>query len=235
MTDPSIAANLAHVRQEIVRLAHAHQRHPEQIQLLAVSKTKPAALILEAMAGGQVHFGENYLQEGLSKQRMIGEPGIEWHYIGAIQSNKTRPIAEHFHWVHTVDSLKIARRLSDQRPAHLPPLKVMVQVNVNDEATKAGLPTREVPALIDNMLALPRIEVRGLMAIPRQASELAVQCAHFSQVRTLFEAVRDRFGTRLAHFEDLSMGMSGDMEAAIAEGSTWVRIGTAIFGARTTT
>ncbi|MCP1724003.1 pyridoxal phosphate enzyme (YggS family) [Pseudomonas citronellolis] len=190
-----------------------------------MSKTKPAADIREAHAAGLDDFGENYLQEALGKQVELADLALTWHFIGPIQSNKTRPIAEHFHWVHSVDRLKVAERLSAQRPAHLPPLNVCLQVNVSGEASKSGCAPEELPALARAVAALPNLKLRGLMAIPEPTEDVAAQRAAFARLRELLTALNLGLDT-------LSMGMSHDLEAAIAEGATWVRIGTALFGAR---
>ncbi len=202
------------------------------VQLLAVSKTFPAEAVLEAMASGQTAFGENYLQEALDKIEAVAraQPGapVEWHFIGPIQSNKTRPIAASFHWVHTVERLKIAQRLSEQRPPELGPLNICLQVNISGEASKSGACERELPDLARQVAALPNLRLRGLMAIPERQVEPALQRAAFARLRALAEQLRAG-GLQL---DTLSMGMSGDMEAAIAEGATIVRVGSAIFGAR---
>jgi len=190
-----------------------------------VSKTKPAAAVREAHACGQRDFGENYLQEALNKQAELSDLALTWHFIGPIQSNKTRPIAEHFAWVHSVDRLKIAQRLSEQRPAHLPPLNICLQVNVSGEASKSGCAPEELPALALAVSQLPNLRLRGLMTIPEPTRDVAQQHAACARLRQL----RDDLNLEL---DVLSMGMSDDLEAAIAEGATWVRIGTALFGAR---
>ncbi|GBL57934.1 hypothetical protein PCLA_08r0426 [Pseudomonas citronellolis] len=190
-----------------------------------MSKTKPAADIREAHAAGLDDFGENYLQEALGKQVELADLALTWHFIGPIQSNKTRPIAEHFHWVHSVDRLKVAERLSAQRPADLPPLNVCLQVNVSGEDSKSGCAPGELPALARAVAALPNLKLRGLMAIPEPTEDVAAQRAAFARLRELLSALNLGLDT-------LSMGMSHDLEAAVAEGATWVRIGTALFGAR---
>ncbi|PZQ36493.1 MAG: YggS family pyridoxal phosphate-dependent enzyme, partial [Ectopseudomonas oleovorans] len=195
------------------------------IGLLAVSKTKPAEAIREAHAAGLRDFGENYLQEALEKQTQLADLPLIWHFIGPIQSNKTRPIAEHFDWVHSVDRLKIAQRLSEQRPAHLPALNICLQVNISGEDSKSGCSPEELTALARAVVALPNLRLRGLMAIPEPTDDVAAQHAAFARLRQL----RDELALNL---DTLSMGMSHDLEAAIAEGATWVRIGTALFGAR---
>lgn len=232
MQEPDIAGNLETVRNAITEACAQFGRDPASVNLLAVSKTKPVALLHAAMAAGQYHFGENYLQEALEKIEAIDDPAVQWHYIGAIQSNKTRQIAGHFDWVHTVASAKVARRLSDQRPDNLPPLKVLVQVNISSEASKAGVAPADAPALVAEMADLPRLEIRGLMAIPAPAPDESGQRAEFAALRMLRDRIREEMGSKLPAFTDLSMGMSADMSAAIAEGATWLRIGTAIFGSR---
>ncbi|AXO63387.1 YggS family pyridoxal phosphate-dependent enzyme [Pseudomonas sp. phDV1] len=221
----TIAENIAKVGARIREAAQASQRNFADIGLLAVSKTKPADAIREAHAAGVCDFGENYLQEALEKQTQLADLPLIWHFIGPIQSNKTRPIAEHFDWVHSVDRLKIAQRLSDQRPAHLPPLNICLQVNVSGEDSKSGCSPEELRALARAVVALPNLRLRGLMAIPEPTDDVAAQHAAFARLRQL----RDELALNL---DTLSMGMSHDLEAAIAEGATWVRIGTALFGAR---
>ncbi len=221
----TIAENIAKVGARIREAAQASQRNFADIGLLAVSKTKPADSIREAHAAGLRDFGENYLQEALEKQTALSDLPLIWHFIGPIQSNKTRPIAEHFDWVHSVDRLKIAQRLSDQRPAHLAPLNICLQVNVSGEDSKSGCSPEELPELAQAIAALPNLKLRGLMAIPEPTDDIAAQHAAFARLRQL----RDDLGLQL---DTLSMGMSHDLEAAIAEGATWVRIGTALFGAR---
>ncbi len=196
---------------------------------MAVSKTFPATAVREAAAGGQRDFGENYLQEALEKLDATADLPLIWHFIGPIQSNKTRPIAERFDWVHTVDREKIARRLSEQRPETRGPLNVCIEVNVSGEATKSGVPPAAVPALARVVAALPRLRLRGLMAIPEPTADMDLQRQRFATLRELNESLV-REGLAL---DTLSMGMSADLEAAIAEGATMVRVGTAIFGERT--
>ena len=221
----TIAKNIAKVRTRIREAAQACGRDPETVGLLAVSKTKPAAAVREAHACGQRDFGENYLQEALNKQAELSDLALTWHFIGPIQSNKTRPIAEHFAWVHSVDRLKIAQRLSAQRPAHLPPLNICLQVNVSGEASKFGCAPEELAPLALAVSQLPNLRLRGLMTIPEPTRDVAQQHAACARLRQL----RDDLNLEL---DVLSMGMSDDLEAAIAEGATWVRIGTALFGAR---
>ena len=221
----TIAGNIALVEARIRAAALAVQRDVTSVHLLAVSKTKPAAALREAYAAGIRDFGENYLQEARAKQVELADLPLSWHFIGPIQSNKTRDIAEHFAWVHSVDRLKIAQRLSEQRPADLPPLNICIQVNVSGEASKSGCTPADLPALAAAISALPRLKLRGLMAIPEPTEDRAEQDAAFAQVRTLQERLNMGLDT-------LSMGMSHDLESAIAQGATWVRIGTALFGAR---
>ena len=216
----TIGENLQGAKARIERAARAAGRDPRSVTLLAVSKTHPVERIAAAQAAGQRAFGENYVQEALAKMEAL--PGLEWHLIGPLQSNKTRVAAERFDWVQTVDRARIANRLSEQRPAHLPPLNVLIQVNVSAEATKSGVAVTEVTALAAAIAPLPRLRLRGLMAVPAPGSG-----GGFLQMKDLYERLRERFG-----FDTLSMGMSDDMEAAIAQGSTMVRIGTAIFGER---
>lgn len=224
----SIAANLQAVASRIAAACSAAGRNPAEVSLLAVSKTWPAACVREAAACGQRAFGENYVQEGVAKISELADLGLEWHFIGPLQSNKTRPVAEHFAWVHSVERLKIAERLSAQRPAGLPPLQVCIQVNVSGEESKSGCAPAEAPALAAAVAALPNLRLRGLMAIPEPTDDGALQRRRFAALRELL-AELNRRGLAL---DTLSMGMSDDMEAAIAEGATLVRVGTAIFGAR---
>jgi pyridoxal phosphate enzyme (YggS family) len=221
----TIAENIAKVGVRIREAAQASQRDCATVGLLAVSKTKPAAAIRQAFAAGVRDFGENYLQEALEKQRELGDLPLIWHFIGPIQSNKTKAIADHFALVHSVDRLIIDQRLSDQRPAHLPALNICLQVNVSGEPSKSGCNPDELPALAQAVTQLPNIRLRGLMTIPEPTDDLACQHAAFARLREL----QDGLGLSL---DSLSMGMSHDLEAAIAEGATWVRIGTALFGAR---
>lgn len=220
---------LAKVTARIQEAARAAGRDPQTVQLIAVSKTQPAESIARAYAWGQRRFGENYLQEALEKQLALRNlPELEWHFIGPIQSNKTRAIAEHFSWVHSVDRLKIAQRLHEQRPEHLPPLNICVQVNIDDESTKSGVSLAELPALVTAVAPLTRLKLRGLMAIPAATGDPAQQRRAFAKLRSAMQVLNLQ-GLRM---DTLSMGMSGDMEAAIAEGATFVRVGTDIFGAR---
>jgi pyridoxal phosphate enzyme (YggS family) len=225
-----IAANLHHVRERIVTACTAADRDPATVRLLAVSKTFPAEAVREALAAGQSAFGENYVQEGVAKILALTDvrAQLAWHCIGPLQSNKTRVVAEHFDWVHSVDRLKIAERLSEQRPADLPPLQVCLQVNVDGGANKSGVAAEEALALAQAVAALPRLRLRGLMAIPEPAPDFAAQRDLFLRARAVYDRIRDS-GIAL---DTLSLGMSADLEAAVAAGSTMVRIGTAIFGGR---
>lgn len=226
-----IAHNLAQVREKISAAASRCGRASEEVTLLAVSKTKPASAVAEAINAGQRAFGENYVQEGVEKVRHFREAGTEgltWHFIGPLQSNKSRLVAEHFDWCHTVDRLRIATRLSEQRPPHLPPLNVLIQVNISDEASKSGVSLAEVDALADAIVELKGVTLRGLMAIPAPESDYVRQFAVAGQMAVAFTRLKTRYPT----VDTLSLGMSDDMDAAIAAGSTMVRIGTAIFGAR---
>ena len=225
----TIADNIALVGARIRAASLAAQRAEDSVQLLAVSKTKPSQALREAYAAGLRDFGENYLQEALGKQQELSDLPLIWHFIGPIQSNKTRSIAEHFDWVHSVDRLKIAQRLSEQRPAELPPLNICIQVNVSGEASKSGCTPADLPALASAISALPRLKLRGLMAIPEPTEDRAAQDAAFAAIGALNKHLQDSLNLPL---DTLSMGMSHDLEAAIAQGATWVRIGTALFGAR---
>jgi PLP dependent protein len=231
----TIPANLQAVNARIVAACVAAGRDPATVDLLAVSKTWPAACIREAFAAGQRAYGESYVQEAGTKLTTLADLDLEWHFIGPLQSNKTRPVAEHFAWAHSVERLKIAERLSSQRPAHLPPLNVCVQVNVSGEESKSGCAPGEVPALCHAVAALPRLRLRGLMAIPEPGLENEEKSAlarrRFARVREL----RDGLVAEGLALDTLSMGMSHDLEAAIMEGATIVRVGTAIFGERHTT
>lgn len=225
---PGIAQRLQQLRSRIVAAAGEAGRDPAEIRLIAASKTFDAAAVREAHAAGQIDFGENYVQEALDKMGELDDLPLVWHFIGPIQSNKTRAIAEHFAWVHSVDRLKIAERLSAQRPSSVPPLDICLEVNISGEASKGGVTAQELPALARAVSHLPRLRLRGLMAIPAPSTDPLVQRAAFAAVRRLYEALQAS-GYAL---DTLSMGMSGDLEAAIAEGATMVRVGTAIFGER---
>jgi pyridoxal phosphate enzyme (YggS family) len=228
----TIVQNLQAVKAAIEAAATAAGRSPASVQLLAVSKTFPPEAVLEALTAGQRAFGENYLQEGLDKIEAVAasapDATVEWHFIGPIQSNKTRPIASNFAWVHTVERLKIAQRLSEQRPLELGPLNICLQVNVSGEASKSGVAPEELPELAQQVASLPNLRLRGLMAIPELQADFAKQRASFARLRELADGLR---GDGL-ELDTLSMGMSGDMEAAVIEGATIVRIGSAVFGAR---
>ncbi|QTF92565.1 YggS family pyridoxal phosphate-dependent enzyme [Halomonas sp. BM-2019] len=231
MTAPSAstttAESLAAVRRRLAEALAAAGRPASDARLLAVS------LIREAWHLGQREFGENYVQEALEKQAELAElDDIVWHFIGPLQSNKTRDVAEHFAWVHSVDREKIARRLNDQRPDGLPPLEVCLQVNISDEATKSGVSLVELPALAEAVLTMPRLRLRGLMAIPAPAEGLAAQREPLARLREALEMLREHFPE--SPLDTLSMGMSADLEAAILEGATLVRLGTALFGERET-
>lgn len=224
----TIAESLQSLKRRITEAEQRFGRRPGSVTLLAVSKVHPAAAIREAYSAGQRAFGENYLQEALVKIHELTDLDLEWHFIGPIQSNKTRLIAENFHWVHSVDRLKIARRLSEQRGANLPPLNVCVQVNVSGELSKSGVTLDEVSDLVLAVAELPQVHLRGLMTIPLPSAEFNAQRAPYRTLRSALE----RLSASGPPLDTLSMGMTADMEAAIAEGATIVRVGTAIFGAR---
>jgi PLP dependent protein len=257
--NPSLEQRYRAVKLRIERAAAAAGRDPRDVRLLAVSKTFSAGTIGQLASLGQDAFGENYLQEALAKitslahlrpqwplqpspewapvvAQAIGEPSLEWHFIGPIQSNKTRGIAQAFDWVQSVDSERIARRLSEQRPPQLPPLQVCLQVNVSDEPTKSGCAPDEVVPLAQAMAAMTGIRLRGLMAIPEPTDDTALQAKRFGQVRELFDRLRESLeasgSAGAGHLDTLSMGMSADLEAAIAAGATIVRVGSALFGER---
>jgi pyridoxal phosphate enzyme (YggS family) len=227
----TITTRLGAVRARLEAAGRAAGRPPADIHLLAVSKTQPAEAVRSAHAAGQRAFGENYVQEALDKITALADlrEALEWHLIGPLQSNKTRVVAEAFDWVHGIDRLKIAERLNEQRPAHLPPLQVCLQVNISAEASKSGLAPAEVEAVARAVDALPRLRLRGLMAIPEPAGDLTSQRAPHRALRELLEQLR---AAGLSRLDTLSMGMSADLEAAVLEGATIVRVGTAIFGAR---
>ena len=226
----TIPANIQQVRRRIATACDAARRPVQSVTLVCVGKLHPATALREAVAAGERHFGENYVQEGLDKIAALADlrERIEWHLIGPLQSNKTRLVAEHFDWVHTVDRLKVAERLSAQRPAQLPPLQLLLQVNISGETSKSGLPVDEVLPVARAVAALPRLCLRGLMAIPEPAADLAAQRRPHAALRELLDHLR-REGLTL---DTLSMGMTDDLEAAVLEGATQVRIGTAIFGPR---
>ncbi|WP_224652764.1 YggS family pyridoxal phosphate-dependent enzyme [Pectobacterium versatile] len=228
----TIQQNLQDIRQQIATTAAHCARAPEEITLLAVSKTKPVSAIEEAIAAGQRAFGENYVQEGVEKihyfQENHPDTPLEWHFIGPLQSNKSRLVAENFDWFHTVDRLRIAQRLSEQRPTTLPPLNVLLQINISGEPSKSGIMVDELAELAASVAALPNLRLRGLMAIPAPETDYEQQLAVFKQMAVLFQTL----SANHPHIDTLSMGMTDDMRAAITAGSTLVRIGTAIFGAR---
>ena len=224
-----IQIKLRQVQQRIAQACAQAGRAPLSVQLLAVSKTFGADAVVQAHAAGQTAFGENYIQEWVDKIRQLAHLPLQWHCIGPIQSNKTRLVAEHFDWVHTIDRLKIAQRLSEQRPAGLAPLQMCIQVNVDGGTSKSGVTPAEALGLARDVAALPNVRLRGVMSIPEPAIDFIAACAVFTRVRTVFNALNAE-GLGL---DTLSMGMSADMEAAIHEGSTMVRVGTAIFGGRT--
>ena len=236
--DDTASLRLAAVQDRIRKACAAAGRTPSSVSLLAVSKTWDASRVLELALLGQYAFGENYLQEAVAKiaaARAAGSSPIEWHFIGPIQSNKTRPIAEHFHWVHSIEREKIAVRLSEQRPAGSPPLQVCVQVNVSGEASKSGCEPAEALPLALAVARLPGIQLRGLMTIPEPSDDTRLQRSRFAALRKLFESIRlalNAQGIDASRFDTLSMGMSDDLEAAVAEGATLVRVGTALFGRR---
>ncbi|HDT5774579.1 TPA: YggS family pyridoxal phosphate-dependent enzyme [Morganella morganii subsp. morganii] len=224
-----IKDNLTEIRERITAAAQKCGRDPHTVTLLAVSKTKPVSALEEAIAAGQTRFGENYVQEGIEKiQYFSANQNLEWHFIGPLQSNKSRLVAEHFDWCHTIDRLKIAQRLSDQRPADKAPLNVLIQINISDENSKSGITLAELPALAEQVAVLPNVCLRGLMAIPAPETDPERQSAVFRQMETAFRELQGKY----PQADTLSMGMTDDMDAAITCGSTMVRIGTAIFGAR---
>jgi pyridoxal phosphate enzyme (YggS family) len=226
-----IADNLNSIKQRIREFEIKYHREPNSVLLIAASKTQSIKTILEAYHAGQAYFGENYLQEALDKMSTLSSMGIntiDWHFIGPLQSNKTRKIAEHFSWVHSVDSAKNAQRLNDQRPMHLPPLNICIEVNISHEASKSGIASDQLEGLAKLCASLPQLKLRGLMAIPEPEENLEQQRLSFRKLHTLYQSL-NQAGYSL---DSLSMGMSEDFEAAIAEGSTMVRIGTALFGPR---
>jgi pyridoxal phosphate enzyme (YggS family) len=234
----SIVPNLMQVRQRIELATLAAKREPEDVELLAVSKTFPASAIEEAMHAGQSAFGENYVQEGIEKIEQLAKlrPWLVWHFIGPLQSNKTREVAEHFDWVHSIDRIKIAERLSTQRGEfpNLAELQLCVQVNVSAEDSKSGVPLLEAEALCKEIAKLPNVVLRGLMAIPAPNADMALQRQAFAAVSECFVGILAAHSTDPGYqfFDTLSMGMSDDLESAISEGSTMIRVGTAIFGKR---
>jgi len=232
----TIASNLQTVHARIAQACNAAARPPGAVALLAVSKTFGAQAVREAAEAGQTCFGENYIQEAVEKIAQVAAMGLprrlQWHCIGPVQSNKTRLVAEHFDWVHTVDRLKIAERLAQQRPAHLAPLQVCIQVNVDGGATKSGVGAPDALALARAVACLPQLRLRGVMSIPDPAPDFAAQCAVHQRARAVFDAIAASGAPGLEQFDTLSLGMTGDLEAAIAAGSTLVRVGSGIFGAR---
>lgn len=223
----TISNRLQHILATI-QSAQAISKYQQQVKLLAVSKAQSVSVVREAFVAGQTAFGENYLQEALDKQAALTDLPIEWHFIGPIQSNKTQPIAQHFSWVHSVDRLKIAQRLNEARPTDLAPLQVCIQVNVSDESSKSGVSAHDLESLATTIASLPRLKLRGLMAIPAPTHDINQQQAQFKQVRQCYDALLAK-GFAL---DTLSIGMSDDYPIAIAEGATIVRIGSALFGAR---
>jgi pyridoxal phosphate enzyme (YggS family) len=229
MGPQNLALRVGEVRNRIATAANAAGRSVDCITLLAVSKAQPAELVRAVAEAGVRNIGESYLQEALGKLETLRDVELTWHFIGRLQANKTRPVAEHFAWVHAVDRLKIAQRLSEQRPYYAPPLNVCLQINVAGESTKGGVSPGELPALATAVAALPRLKLRGLMCIPPEEDDPSRQRAWFARVREQLEAL-ERLG--IGPLDTLSMGMSGDFEAAILEGATIVRVGTALFGQR---
>ena len=228
----TIASRLRAVRDRISAACEAKGRDPASVRLLAVSKTFDDDAVAQAIAAGQFAFGENYIAEGINKIAALRQHAhLEWHCIGPVQSNKTRLVAEHFDWVQSVDRLKIAQRLSEQRPAHLPPLQICLQVNVDAGANKSGVTPGDLMALVQEVIKLPRLCLRGLMTLPEPAVDFAAACAVHAKAQTLFDQVNGA-GVLTEPMDTLSMGMTADLEAAIASGSTMVRVGTAIFGVR---
>ena len=221
--------NLKNIQSEIVRLEQQYQRLNHSVQLMAVSKKKPVDLIEQAYHGGQRIFGESYVQEAIEKKQKLAHlKDIQWHFIGPIQSNKTRDIATNFNWVHSVDRLKIMKRLNDQRDDALSPINICLQVNIDNEASKSGFNAEEILDAAHQVMLMPQLTLRGIMAIPKPSNDLLEQRNAFKRVKMLFKQLQ----TLSNKVDTLSMGMSGDLEAAIAEGSTIVRVGTAIFGQR---
>ena len=229
----TISNNVQDTKNRIRQAVRACGRHDGEVRLLAVSKTWPADAVREAWRAGQRAFGENYVQEAVTKITALNDLDLEWHFIGPLQSNKTREVAEHFAWVHSIDRLRIAERLSAQRPADLPDLQICLQINVSGEDTKSGIPPDEAAALAQAVMKLPRLHLRGLMCIPEPSDDPDVSRTRFRQLREL----RDQLNANISgcRLDVLSMGMSDDFELAIREGSTLVRMGTAIFGSRTST
>jgi pyridoxal phosphate enzyme (YggS family) len=236
---------LTQIRQRIAESCQRAGRQPDSVLLIAVSKTFPVDAVVQAANAGQRHFGENYLQEAVDKisgvkevaltlqDRSFDAGSLVWHFIGPLQSNKTRAVAEHFDWVHSIEREKVARRLSEQRPAHLPPLNVCIQVNVSGEQSKSGATPEDVSPLAAVIASLPRLRLRGLMCIPEATDDGLLQRQRFARLRSLLQQLNQVRTASQPELDTLSMGMSADMEAAILEGATMVRIGTAIFGSRT--
>ena len=228
----TVQDNLLNIKNEIKKIAKECGRDPNTIQLIAVSKTKPVEQIMEAINAGQLAFGENYVQEGIEKiqyfEKNMPNNDLIWHFIGPLQSNKSKLVAEHFDWMHTIDRFKIAQRLSDQRPNHMAKLNVLIQVNISQEASKSGVKPEEVTELVKQIVVLPNLNLRGLMAIPEIENDYDKQLNVFTKMQQLLHSLQKDY----PFMDTLSMGMSGDMPAAISAGSTMVRIGTAIFGAR---
>jgi pyridoxal phosphate enzyme (YggS family) len=227
----NLQENIASVRERVARATAQCGRSVDSVTLIGVSKSQSAAAIDAAVRAGLTDIGESYLKEAVEKIDALRDRAIVWHFIGQIQANKTRPIAERFAWVHGVDRIRIAQRLSEQRPYYAPPLNICIQVNIGNEASKAGASPDDVPALVQAVGRLPRLKLRGLMCLPPEEDEPARQRHWFAEVRRLFE----RLNENGAGLDTLSMGMSGDFEAAIAEGATMIRVGTALFGPRTHT
>jgi pyridoxal phosphate enzyme (YggS family) len=223
---PTIADNLKQINAQIRHAEKIYNRPENAVQLLAVSKTKPASDIISAYQAGQRHFGENYVQEALEKKAQLGAFDITWHFIGSIQSNKTKVLATHFDWIHCVDSVKIAQRLNEHRPDFMPPLNICVQVNISNEMSKSGIALNELPDLMVQISELPNLKLRGVMAIPEPQTDFDVQREPYKKLVSAVNALQN---SKLMTF---SFGMSDDLNAAIAEGSTLVRIGTALFGKR---
>ena len=228
----TVQDNLLNIKNEIAEIAKKCERDPNTIQLIAVSKTKPVEQVIEAINAGQLAFGENYVQEGVEKiqyfEKNIPNNDLIWHFIGPLQSNKSKLVAEHFDWMHTIDRLKIAQRLNDQRPKDMAKLNVLIQVNISKEASKSGVKPEEVADLVKQIVTLPSLNLRGLMAIPEIENDYDKQLNVFTKMQQLLQSLQKDY----PFMDTLSMGMSGDMQAAIVAGSTMVRIGTAIFGAR---
>lgn len=228
----TVTDNLKTIKNEIIQIAQQCDRDPNSIELIAVSKTKPVELITQAIEAGQFSFGENYVQEGVEKIQYFKQhqpaSALIWHFIGPLQSNKTKLVAENFDWMHTLDRFKIAQRLNDQRPDNMAKLNVLIQVNISQEASKSGILPQQVEDLVEQVIALPKLNLKGLMAIPEIENDFEKQFAVFKQMQQLLQSLQVKY----PFMDQLSMGMSGDMKAAIMAGSTMVRIGTAIFGAR---